>query len=310
MTYLQLVQATWRILGHSDDEIADLNDNEGVKGDVISAVADAWLEIQRYRSRDWKFLRAIEHFDTETYKTDYAVGTDIFTGTAPSAASTAFAEWDLNMFIYEGRSLRFYNYDYFMTKFRDYDGMKLTFNSGSVQFTVGQTVTDLTSAATGVVAETATLSSGTYAGTDAVGYVYLVDIDGTFAVGNNVGNDGVTDHATITAIALPESGEPTAFTIDPANDSVLINSPDAVYSIHAHYKTAPQTLSSASDTPTNLPGQFHMAIVYKAIEDLAGPHFGAGELSQYYGRKYKQIIGEIMRSQNPSKAVRKRPIVK
>jgi len=53
----------------------------------------------------------------------------------------------------------------------------LNFDSGSVQPTVGETLTGATSGDTGVVTDS-TLLSGTYAGGDAVGWVEMSDVTG------------------------------------------------------------------------------------------------------------------------------------
>lgn len=64
---------------------------------------------------------------------------------------------------------------------------------------------------------------------------------------------------------------PAVFTVDPQKNIVLGNSPDAVYVINGEYWRGPTTLSADTDTP-DMPTQFHMAIVWKALA-----HYGMYE---------------------------------
>lgn len=56
----------------------------------------------------------------------------------------------------------------------------LNFDSGSTEMAAGDAVEGDTSGATGIVLEDATVSSGTYGGGDAAGFVVLYNVDGTF----------------------------------------------------------------------------------------------------------------------------------
>lgn len=56
----------------------------------------------------------------------------------------------------------------------------LFFDVGSVEITAGDTVTGLTSGATAIAIENATLDSGTYGGGDAAGWLALYNLSGTF----------------------------------------------------------------------------------------------------------------------------------
>jgi len=71
----------------------------------------------------------------------------------------------------------------------------LAFTSGSVEIEVGDTITGLTGGATAVVWKV-TKTSGTWAGGDATGTLYLRGQSGTFE-SENIGTAGATNHATI-----------------------------------------------------------------------------------------------------------------
>jgi hypothetical protein len=64
---------------------------------------------------------------------------------------------------------------------------------------------------------------------------------------------------------------PAVFTVDPQKKIVLGNAPDTVYTINGEYWRGPTTLSADTDTP-DMPSQFHMAIVWKALA-----HYGLYE---------------------------------
>jgi len=67
----------------------------------------------------------------------------------------------------------------------------LNFDSGSVEPTVGETLTGATSGDTGVVTDS-TLTSGTYAGGDAVGWVEMSDVTGADSEQGQVFQDDET----------------------------------------------------------------------------------------------------------------------
>lgn len=69
---------------------------------------------------------------------------------------------------------------------------ELDFTAGTVAFAAGDTVTGATSGATGVVLANATVTSGTYATSDAAGYIGLGAVTGTFVNGENLQVAAVT----------------------------------------------------------------------------------------------------------------------
>lgn len=68
----------------------------------------------------------------------------------------------------------------------------LNFDAGSAAVTTGQTVTGLTSGATGLVLQDATVESGSYGGSDAAGYLVLGEVTGTFQDNEALRVGGVT----------------------------------------------------------------------------------------------------------------------
>jgi hypothetical protein len=77
---------------------------------------------------------------------------------------------------------------------------QLSFDTGTAAFVAGNTITGQTSGATGVVLADGTVTAGTYGGGNAVGYVGLGAVTGTFVDGENLRVGGVTRaHADGTA---------------------------------------------------------------------------------------------------------------
>lgn len=69
---------------------------------------------------------------------------------------------------------------------------QLNFDAGTAAFAAGDTITGATSGATGVALAAGTVTSGTYAGGDAAGYVGLGAVTGTFADNENLQVAAVT----------------------------------------------------------------------------------------------------------------------
>ena len=71
------------------------------------------------------------------------------------------------------------------------DWATLSFDQGDTEISAGDTITDASSGATAVV-DQITLSSGSWAGSDAAGSMILKDVSGTFGNNNNIQVSGVT----------------------------------------------------------------------------------------------------------------------
>jgi hypothetical protein len=90
---------------------------------------------------------------------------------------------------------------------------ELDFDTGTAAFLAGNTITGATSAATGVVLADATVTSGSYGGGNAAGYVGLGAVSGTFVDGENLRVGGVTRaHADGTATEFGNPDDTTAST--------------------------------------------------------------------------------------------------
>lgn len=64
-------------------------------------------------------------------------------------------------------------------------------------------------------------------------------------------------------------GRPQLFTILPNNQVRFEPRPDKIYTIEGDYKRSTQEFTANTDVPTNLPDDFHMIIVWKALMDYA-----------------------------------------
>lgn len=109
---------------------------------------------------------------------------------------------------------------------------KLSFTSGGVVFTVGATLTGATSDASGVI-KTIVLSSGSWAGGNAAGYLILYSVSGAFTSGETISDDTLTideeghttksaGTATASGVLIPQTnaaGTPTTTTQTLPSDS-------------------------------------------------------------------------------------------
>lgn len=66
-----------------------------------------------------------------------------------------------------------------------------------------------------------------------------------------------------------QTGYPTFVAQDPNNNVLLAPIPDDAYTVRGEYWMKPQTLAADADEP-EMPDDFHMLIVYRAMEKYAG----------------------------------------
>lgn len=90
---------------------------------------------------------------------------------------------------------------------------------------------------------------------------------------------------------------PTYFTIDHDTDILLAPKPDGIYTLSGEYVKSATELSGDSDTP-ELPTEFHMAIVYRAMMKY-GRYTGAPEVYTDGQNEYKRMMREMIRVQTP-----------
>lgn len=100
--------------------------------------------------------------------------------------------------------------------------------------------------------------------------------------------------------------KPRYFTVVPEDSSLLFTPVDDIYSVKAPYQKAPQTLSGAGDIP-ELPEHYHRLIIYGAIEKFS-VSIGSPELYQKYSMDHTNLLGSLLRSENPSKKIKMRSI--
>ena len=103
-----------------------------------------------------------------------------------------------------------------------------------------------------------------------------------------------------------QSGKPSIYSVDPSG-AILFSPLSSNYVVTILYTRVPDVMTSNTDTPI-IPLQFHMIIVYGTLVYL-GDLLGNQSLIDTYTRKYDTIMGELMRSQLPTKAMRRRPLV-
>lgn len=90
---------------------------------------------------------------------------------------------------------------------------------------------------------------------------------------------------------------PAVFTVDPQKRILLGNSPDAVYYVNGEYWRGPTTLSADTDTP-DMPSQFHMAIVWRALGHY-GMYEAAPEAVQRAQAEYPKWLMRLEADQLP-----------
>ena len=103
------------------------------------------------------------------------------------------------------------------------------------------------------------------------------------------------------------TGEPTEFTIDPYDDSIIFNPSDTNYIVTIQYKRVPDILTVNTSVPI-LPVRFHNIVAYKALIGL-GSFLGNVDLIDRYANKYSVELGQLMRSQLPMKYLKTSPLV-
>ncbi|TFH85271.1 hypothetical protein EQG41_18330 [Billgrantia azerbaijanica] len=93
------------------------------------------------------------------------------------------------------------------------------------------------------------------------------------------------------------SGAPRFITIDPNDNIVLGPKPDAAYVITGEYHRAAQVLAANDDVP-EMPSDYHMAIVYLAMEDF-GLYDAATEILSRARTKGRRLTRQLERTQLP-----------
>jgi hypothetical protein len=103
--------------------------------------------------------------------------------------------------------------------------------------------------------------------------------------------------ATIYRLGQQTSGYPAHITIDPQDNMVLGPKPNDVYTINADYFRSAQELASDSEVP-EMPSQYHMLIVYRAIMDY-GLFESAAEVIERAELKGSRLMRQLEKNQLP-----------
>lgn len=85
---------------------------------------------------------------------------------------------------------------------------------------------------------------------------------------------------------------PAVVSISPAKGICLGYPPTGIYTVTADYFMAPTQMSLDADTPTGLPAQFHMAIVWRALRRY-GYYDAASEVIQDAESEYRKIMAPL-----------------
>ena len=96
-----------------------------------------------------------------------------------------------------------------------------------------------------------------------------------------------------------ENTVPREFTIRPQDSAIILQAPDAVYSLYIDYMKSSQELSVASDTP-EMPVDFHNTIIYGAVAEYAADNV-LPNLETEYNKKYSLMYNSLCRDQIPVK---------
>lgn len=94
------------------------------------------------------------------------------------------------------------------------------------------------------------------------------------------------------------SGKPTECTILPNGQLKTNTVPDQAYTLSFDYWAKPVSLSENADVPT-LPEEYHMLIVYKAMQYYAG-YENAGEVYQDGRIRYEEMLPDVELTQLPA----------
>ncbi|GAA0586740.1 hypothetical protein ACFQH5_20205 [Halomonas salifodinae] len=102
---------------------------------------------------------------------------------------------------------------------------------------------------------------------------------------------------SIYRIGSQPTGAPRFITIDPNDNIVVGPKPDAAYVITGEYNRSAQVLSDNDDVP-EMPSDYHMLIVYQAMEDF-GLYDAATEILSRSRTKGRRLMRQLEGTQMP-----------
>lgn len=82
---------------------------------------------------------------------------------------------------------------------------------------------------------------------------------------------------------------PVAIAVGPNNEICVGPWPTATYTLTGDYYRAPAQMTLDAATPTNLPAQYHMMIVWRAMRDAYGQYEAAPEVMARATSNYRRI---------------------
>jgi len=100
--------------------------------------------------------------------------------------------------------------------------------------------------------------------------------------------------------------KPCMYTKAP-DKTLIFNTSNDNYIVKAHGYLLPDSLTSNTDIP-RIPSEYHLLIVYKALEIL-GSSVYLGNLIEQYMKSYDEMLGQMMRDYLPSRSTKRRPLV-
>lgn len=105
------------------------------------------------------------------------------------------------------------------------------------------------------------------------------------------------DFKEIYRIGTQNSGSPVHVSIDPQDNIVIGPAPNDVYTITGDYIRSAQVLAADGDIP-EMPTQFHMLVVYRAMEEYAG-YEGSADDKMRSIKKGQRLMRQLERNQRP-----------
>lgn len=93
------------------------------------------------------------------------------------------------------------------------------------------------------------------------------------------------------------TGMPISFTVDPSKNFLVGPLPDCPYTINGEGYTMPTEFALDADRPT-LPSQYHMMIVWKALQ-YYGTYEAAAESHARGEKAYDALMGQLLNDQLP-----------
>lgn len=301
MNYVQLVDRLRQECGVSGSTITTTVGQAGEYARLVTWINQAWLDVQMAR-HDWGWMRKTATFQTADHAPTYSLAT---------IGINDFAYWAQNTF-------------------RNYSNPQVTMTAGSPgvitlaghNLSVGDTVTLFTSGSlyTGLTAGTAIYVKTIV---DANNFTVSATNGGAAInfTGSQSGTQTITSNNTTVFAGMKTeifmspmdyeawrdtylygalrtvTTRPIAIAVAPDKSLCLGPVSAAGYTVLGDYYSTPSSMSADTDTPA-MPTQYHMAIVYKAMQSY-GMYEGAQEVVARGQQEYDRIMRHLVTSRTP-----------